>query len=302
MLHSEPKISVIMSVHNGQKFLEQSVESIINQTFNSWEFVIIDDCSTDNTLLILQNFSKSHPKKIRVYRNDINLGLAASLNKSIELAKGNYLARMDADDISKPNRFQKELHYLESNPDIAVVSSAEEYIDEFGKVFGRRFPVTDLQKIRKKIIQGKNVIVHPAVMMRKSAFVACGGYNDKLRFGFQDSHLWNKFIRRGFQLAIIPEPLISYRINQNAISNRNYTDEQIRLRDKIIKTDDPPMELIETLRNDLENAKTNPFEFDSRKSKIVNSLHCKIWRMSKKLMIPERIVEKIVCGIRNIIY
>lgn len=302
IMSQNPKVSVVMAVYNCQRYLTDAIESIRRQTYNDWEFVIIDDCSADNTPAILEQYVEMFPDKIKVYNNNANLGIASSLNKAIGLSNGQYIACMDADDISKPYRFQKQIDFLESNPDIAIVSSAEVYIDEFGKIIGRRFPVTAPNKIRKKILQGKNVIVHPAVMMRKSAFIACGKYNDKLTFGFEDSHLWNKFISRGFQFAILQEPLISYRIHQNAISNRKYTNEQIRLRDEIVKTDDPPMELVDTLRIDIEKSKYNNFAFDCRKSRIVNSLHCKIWRISKKFMIPERIVEKIVCGVRNISY
>jgi len=144
------------------------------------------------------------------------------------------------------------------------------------------------------------VIVHPAVMMRRDAFESCGGYCEGLTTG-QDQHLWIKFLRKGYQFAILPEPMISYRVSGNAISNRKKTKEQVRLMKEILEYDEPPTELIDAFRREVEKNKGQFVSSESRKARIEKTTHCKIWRVSRKLMIPEKVTERVVCGLQNIL-
>jgi glycosyltransferase EpsE len=294
-------VNVLLAAFDEEMTILQTIESVHSQLFQNWKLVIVNDCSADDTPVILQKYTQKYPNKITLHHNQTNIGLAASLNIGANLCTAKYIARMDADDICKPYRLQKQFDFLEANPDIALVSGAMEYIDEHGTPFGRTYPITSPQKIRKKILNAGNVIVHPAVMMRRDAFEACGGYCEALRDGFEDTHLWMKFLRKGYKLAMLPTPMIFYRVRGNAISNRVKTEEQVRLMKEILEYDDPPRELIDAFRKEVEKSKGQFVSSGSRKAQIENSMHCRIWRMSRKLRIPEKVVEKVVCGVQNVL-
>jgi glycosyltransferase involved in cell wall biosynthesis len=127
---SYPKVSVVMSVYNGEKYLCEAIDSILNQTFENFEFLIVNDGSTDRTLEILQSY---RDPRIKVINNERNIGLTASLNKGLKIAKGEYVARMDADDVSFPHRLEQQKAFLDRNPRVAMVGSWAEVIDESGK-------------------------------------------------------------------------------------------------------------------------------------------------------------------------
>jgi glycosyltransferase involved in cell wall biosynthesis len=126
-----PRISVVMSVYNGEKYLRQAIESILQQTYTDFEFIIIDDGSTDSSREIIQSYDD---KRIRLVINEQNIGLTKSLNKGIRLAKGEFIARMDADDISLPQRFEKQVAYLDSHPEVGVLGTYANIIDHRGKI------------------------------------------------------------------------------------------------------------------------------------------------------------------------
>ena len=116
-----PKISLIMSVYNGEDYLAEAIESVLNQTFRDFELIVINDCSTDSTPEILNGFQE-RDNRVKVHTNEVNLRLPSSLNKAISLAKGKYVARMDADDICLPDRLEKQYDFMESHPDVALSS------------------------------------------------------------------------------------------------------------------------------------------------------------------------------------
>lgn len=133
-IKKEPKISVVMSVYNGERYLGEAVESIFNQTFSDFEFIIINDGSTDRTPEILTEIDDPRAKVI----NQPNRGLTASLNRAIRLAKGEYIARMDADDISEPTRLERQVEVLDRDPDVVLVACWYEVIDEKGNFLAHR--------------------------------------------------------------------------------------------------------------------------------------------------------------------
>ena len=142
----KPEISVIMSVYNGMPYLQEAVKSILNQTYKDFEFIIVDDASTDDSLKYLKGIND---KRIKILSNEKNLGLAVSLNKALNAARGEYIARMDADDISKPERLHIQLNFMELNPQIDICGSFVSVIDENGKLVGSiKKPTTD-DKIKK---------------------------------------------------------------------------------------------------------------------------------------------------------
>lgn len=291
------KISVLMAAYNEQDTIEQAIESILAQSFKNWHLVIVDDCSTDNTNAILQSYAQKLPDRMTIYRNKNNLGLAESLIKGASFCKAEYIARMDADDICKPYRFLKQVEFLESHPEIALVSGAMEYINEAGNVFGRTYPITSPAKIRAKMLSAGNVIVHPAVMMRRSVYIECGGYCAGLTGG-EDGHLWIKFLRNGYSLAMLPTPLIAYRVRGKAITTQK-TMEQSRLLKKMMAYDNPPQDMIAEYQKEIQKGKEKLNSVKARKKLIEASMHCRIWRVGRKLMIPEKITEIVICGLQN---
>lgn len=202
-----PKISVIMSVYNGARYLKEAVDSILNQTFTDFEFLIVNDCSNDNSPQILKEYAEKD-NRIKIITNEFNLGLTKNLNKMIRQVKGEYIARFDCDDVSLPTRFEKQVKFLNENPKVALVSSWSSLMDDNGKIFGTvKYPINNIEL--KKVLIRYNPFFHPAVMMRKSALDNVGFYNESWRFA-QDYELWLRIARK-YEIANIPEILLNYR-------------------------------------------------------------------------------------------
>jgi glycosyltransferase involved in cell wall biosynthesis len=201
-----------MSVYNGEKYLREAIDSILKQTFTDFEFLIIDDTSTDRTSEILQSYNDP---RIKIIRNSENLGLTKSLNIGLGLAEGEYIARMDADDVSLPDRFIEEVRYLDDHPDVALVGTGREVIDEEGIFIETIIPpnIVSVESLLKK-----NPFQHSSVMFRKDLIVKVGGYCTLMQC-CQDYYLWLKLIRN-HHLHNIPKVLSNLRIQKNSISNK----------------------------------------------------------------------------------
>jgi len=200
-----PKISVVMSVYNGEKYIEEAIQSILRQTYQDFEFIIVNDCSTDKTVEIINSFNDS---RIRIINNLENIGLTKSLNKGIKYTKGEYIARMDADDISLPHRFETQIGFLEKNKDYALIGSSFYQVNEEGKtVFWTRV-LTEDSEIRRGL-KNQNWFGHGSVLIRKSAFIECKGYNEEFECA-QDYDLWLR-ISEKFKIANTEEPLYCWR-------------------------------------------------------------------------------------------
>ena len=209
-----PKISVIMSVYSGEKHLRQAVDSILNQTVSDLEFIVIDDASQDGTSRILGSYSDS---RIKVHRNSENLGLTRSLNQTLDLASGKYIARMDADDISLPDRLARQIAFLDIHPDIGIVGTALRRISMRGTKIGGvvRKPLSDTA-IRWACLL-ENPITHPSVMMRRSVLMEHGLRYDPSFQTSQDYELWVRMLQV-CKAANLPEPLLLYRVHFNTVS------------------------------------------------------------------------------------
>jgi glycosyltransferase involved in cell wall biosynthesis len=208
----EPVVSVVMSVYNGERYLRQSMESILAQVYKNFEFIIIDDGSTDNTLSILRSYSDP---RIRIYCQE-NMGLTKALNKAIRLSKGRYIARIDADEIALPERLKKQEDFLSLNPETGIVGSFSVDTDEVTRVTRNvTLPVVD-EEIRKELPK-KNVFVHGAVMFRKDIFAAAGAYDEVFKY-VQDYELWGR-IAKFCKLHNLPEVLLIRKITKNSISS-----------------------------------------------------------------------------------
>jgi glycosyltransferase involved in cell wall biosynthesis len=212
---TNPTISVLMSVHNGENYLEEAIESILNQTYPDFELIIINDFSTDSSFEIIKKFAD---KRIVLIENDHNIGLTKSLNKGLKIAKGEYIARMDADDISEINRFEKQIDVLQKNPDYTVVGSNIFLIDDTGLIIEQiKYPETTEENLGNIFFD--NTIVHSSAMFRKDFVMSLGGYNEEYSKS-QDYDLWLNIIENGGLLYNIQESLLKYRIHAGSISNK----------------------------------------------------------------------------------
>jgi hypothetical protein len=217
-----PYISVVMSVFNGQSFLSEAIESILNQTFRDYEFVIIDDGSTDKTAEILAEYA-GRDQRIRVHRHE-NKGRAASLNIGIELSRAPYIARMDADDIALPDRLKDQIEYLDRHPEVGVLGGAFDLISTNGRVLKTvRYPSDDSEL--RPLILVDNPICHPAAVMRKDVALASGGYR-KVILDADDYDLWLRISERS-KLANLGKCVLRYRIHSNQVSIRNMRSQKM---------------------------------------------------------------------------
>lgn len=220
-----PKITVIMAAYNAESFLREAVESVLNQTFNDFEFLIFEDCSTDSTRQILESYQDS---RIQLYFNETNQGLTKNLVRGMELAKGEYVARMDADDISEPTRFIKQLDYFASHPEVSVLGSAVTFFDNKGYEFIGYQPTTH-EEIKVKLFLGFTML-HPSVMMRKADMDKYGLNYDPDFICSQDHDLWTRSIRK-LRFANHPEPLLRMREHAAKIGKtRKSTQEELSAR------------------------------------------------------------------------
>lgn len=213
---NKPVVSVVMSVYNGEKYLRDSVESILNQTLEDFEFIIVDDGSADSSFKIMEEYARSD-KRIVAIKNPSNLGLPKSLNIALKNTKGDFIARMDADDISLPERLEKQVRFLKENPSYGLVGTAYIEIDGNGKIIGNqriRFLETD-ENIKKKII-GFNPFPHCAVMFRKEIQDSIGFYNEEFKYA-QDYEFWIRIMTR-YKVRNLPEVLVHKRYSNNMIS------------------------------------------------------------------------------------
>ena len=212
------KISIIMGIYNCEKTLDEAIESIIMQTYPNWHFIICDDGSSDRSYEIAAKYQAKDPNRFLIIRNDRNLGLNATLNKCLALADGDYVARMDGDDLCAPTRFEKEVAILNSHPEFALVSCHMTTFDEAGD-WGciktlecpqvRDFPTT------------VPMFCHAPCMIRRDAFLDVEGYTeDKRLLRVEDYHLWYKFYAKGYRGYNIQEALYSMRDDRNALHRR----------------------------------------------------------------------------------
>lgn len=214
-----PKLSIVMPVFNqDESYLRTAIESILDQSFDDFEFIIIDDGSTDATCLgILDRFSKADAR-VRLIRNESNSGIVHSLNKALSTASGTYIARMDSDDFSLPERMEKQLAFLERNPDHDLVGSWTAVMDEKGCGIGAIKPPTDSRSIRNAILLG-NPIMHPTWMFRASLLDEVGTYDPNA--GNAEDYEFLLRIAMLHKIANVPEMLLKYRFNTNGLSFKN---------------------------------------------------------------------------------
>lgn len=209
----QPLVSVILPVYNAEKHVAEAVQSILDQTYKNFELILIDDCSTDKSFETLQSFKDP---RIKLHRNEKNQKLIYTLNKAIQLSSGEYIARMDADDISLPTRLQQQVEYLQKFKDVAVLGSQIQFIDENGVKKGKPLIcVTDSARIKWRFHFG-NCMNHPTVMFRKS-IVDRSDFYDPEYVHAEDYELWLRLSRK-YAFDNLPQVLLKYRVHSGSVS------------------------------------------------------------------------------------
>jgi len=279
------KVSVIMPVYNSERFIAMAIDSILSQTYTNFEFIIIDDCSTDNTPKILENYKDP---RIRIVKNVKNLGLAESLNFGISLSNGEFIARMDADDISLPGRFEAQVKFMQKHTEVGVLGTQFSRIDENGKII-------DTQKLPIKsedifcIFPHCCPIAHPVAMVRREILEKIQYRSDLLCA--QDYELWGRLLYIT-KFANLPDVFLYYRVHNEQIStakkNLQYSIASEVLYNFLIK-----LGVTEFVKKKVDilfwqNIQSDISEVDSAFCEI-HSLNEKYFK--KKVLPPDRVIE-----------
>ncbi|MCL6433136.1 MAG: glycosyltransferase [Leptolyngbyaceae cyanobacterium HOT.MB2.61] len=210
-----PTISVSMAVYNSAPYLQESVESILGQTFSDFEFLIIDDGSTDNSFEILQKYA-AQDSRIRLTGRE-NRGISKTRNEMLFQAQGEFIAVIDADDISLNHRFARQVEFLRQNPEYVCVGSSVDWIDDRGRFVGHCSMPEDNDELQRLMLGGVSLLHHSSSMFRRIAALGVGGYDESLQTSL-DLDLWLKLGEVG-KLANLKETLILYRLHQNSVTN-----------------------------------------------------------------------------------
>jgi glycosyltransferase involved in cell wall biosynthesis len=216
-----PKVSVIMSVYNGERHLPDAMESMLGQTFDKFEFIIINDGSTDKTVDVLTSYDDH---RIQIVNNGENLGLTKCLNIGLKMAKCEYIARMDADDVSLPERLERQLNFLERNADVGLVGSYAQFIDENGNRFYVWKMPTEDTRIRQQL-RKSNSFCHGSTMYRRECINDVGSYREKFKYA-QDRDLWFRISER-YNLANIDILLYRMRRIRGSISRMKSSEQAL---------------------------------------------------------------------------
>lgn len=212
-MNNEVLISVIMPVYNAEAYLDEAIQSILKQTYNNFEFIIINDGSTDKSLELIKEYEKEDKRIILISRE--NRGLVASLNEGIEKSNGKYIARMDADDISLPTRFEEQIRFMEKNKDIGICGTWVEVFGENRKAILWKMPINDIELIPRLLFSV--TFIHPSVMMKKDLFDKYNLRYNKDYETAEDYKMWldcSKYTKFGN----IPKKLFLYRYLETSVS------------------------------------------------------------------------------------
>lgn len=213
------RVSIIMGIYNNSKTLGEAIDSILEQSFTDWRLIMCDDGSIDDTYAIAEAYKNKHSDKILLIKNDKNMGLNYTLNHCLKHVDTEYVARMDGDDISLPERFQKEVDFLDSHPEYAIVSTPMIYFDEDGEF---RSGVGKGEPDVNRIARG-TPFCHAPCMVRREAYDAVGGYDvSDYRLRVEDWDLWVRMYAAGFKGYNLKEPLYKMRDDRNAYSRRKF--------------------------------------------------------------------------------
>lgn len=223
------QVSVVMPAYNASQFISQAIESVLAQTCRDFELIVIDDGSTDNTLEIAEKYA-AQDARVRVYTQP-NQGFAPTLHRGFDLAANEWVFRMDADDLMRPNRIERQLAFIAEHPELAVASSLNRYIDSKNRVIGKSVSALLTHEAVDKLIAANELIgfCHPAAALRKSAVMAVGGYRKQF-WPAEDIDLWNRLVENGYKILVQPEYLLDYRMHGDSATISGARNTQFKVR------------------------------------------------------------------------
>ncbi|MFA5007872.1 MAG: glycosyltransferase [Candidatus Omnitrophota bacterium] len=243
------EVSVVMPVYNARRYLSLAINSILQQTFSGFEFIIVNDGSSDESLKILEKYAKKD-KRISII-NQPNQGIAGALNNGIKASKAKYIARMDADDISLPQRLELQFKYMEKHPDCAIVGSWVYFIDISGAILKIYRPPCTHEEILIELQKGNGgAIIHPAAMFRKKTLLQVGGYLREYNY-IEDYDVYTRIADKG-RLANLSDILFKYRLTPTGINYSEGTKQRRGMINELknqfcLKRGVPPINHIEPL-------------------------------------------------------
>lgn len=214
-MKNDPLVTVLMPCFNGGPFLRDTLKSILNQTFYDYELLIINDCSTDDSLKTIQSFND---QRIRIHTNTVNLGQTKSLNIGLKLSRGKYVAINDADDLSLPERIEKQVAFIRNRPEYPVIGTSCFIMDKQGMITRTFHRPTDPRAIQLQFLSD-TPMTHGSVLMDKNFILSVGGYDEEFRI-IQDYELWSALMRKGYRVGNLPETLVVIRTFSDSISFR----------------------------------------------------------------------------------
>lgn len=223
--NTTPLVSIILPCYNAQLFLNKAIDSILKQTYCNFELLCIDDCSTDTTPEILRKYELLD-KRVKIFTNKKNLKIAQTLNVGLRHSNGKYIARMDADDISLPNRIELQVKFLEENESIGICGGQCKVINEFDVYSGKLSYILDNDGIISNLIFDSS-FAHPTVMFRRNIYESLGGYKDMMPI--EDLEYWHRMAKAKVKMANLPNVLLLYRIHGNNVSKTHNDERKISL-------------------------------------------------------------------------
>lgn len=214
---------MLLPVYRGADHIATAVRSVLDQTYGDFELLVVDDASPDESASIVESFGD---RRVRILRNERNIGQVASLNRGLREATGIYIARLDQDDVCLPTRFERQVAMLDSEPAVAVVGTWVDVVDEDGHVVDAlRTPLRDSAETFQLILENRLPLAHPSVMFRRASVLAANGYDEAVRY-CEDMDLWRRLVLAGHELRVVPEPLLLYRVHGGQQSQRHWDEQQ----------------------------------------------------------------------------
>lgn len=260
-------VSVVMSVYNAETYLRKAIHSILSQTYTDFEFVIIDDGSNDKSNEILKSYANTDPRIILI-ENKKNIGLAASLNKGIMMAKGKYIARQDADDISDPFRLETQIQYALKNPHIDIIGSNSFVIDINDKLVYKCNWYSKITDFQKPLTQQKSIFPHGCVLIKKNKLIECGLYDSRFYYS-QDGELWLRLISKGAKIYTIETPLYYWRMTPITHMKKAYAQSQYNKVKRMIYVDNADccfiQQELERINDYIQNSEKRPVSYSMAK-------------------------------------
>ena len=219
MKEKTKRVTVIMGAYNVEKTIARAIDSILSQSYTDWIFIICDDGSDDETFNLLKKYKSKYPDKFIILRNKHNRGLTYTLNHCLRYVRSEYVARMDADDISLPDRFERQVRFLDTHKTYGFVGCAIERFDENGVWKQCR----EVERPEAQVFYKSSGFVHPTVMMRKSALDLVNGYREAwFTNRCEDYDLWMRMYAKGIKGYNIPEVLFQYYEGKDSFPKRKY--------------------------------------------------------------------------------